>query len=185
MHFECANCRRHSFGRQSCYSADSRESFPRILWGKEFELAGVEMPAIYIPRAKPSLTHCTLPARFVISHRSSASEPSRTWRFVGCVRKYCLLAVTEWCAAGPEKREKEMRIVLKFKLELIKAIMCFELGDDDLLSCLTHYQQYASRSSSRSEIRKSMCGRKMMNRFFLWWQSRWKPTREQKLNFQL
>lgn len=103
MHFECASWIRHSYGHQSCYSEDSREFFPRTLWKKEMEKWNVnnwierhsgDSMFQLIPKANPSLTHWTLPARFVISHRKSASDPSSTWRFVGWVRKYCLLAVT-------------------------------------------------------------------------------------------
>lgn len=48
-----------------------------------------------LPNANPSFTHCTVPAKFAISHRNKASLPSSTWRFVGCVRKCCLLAAID------------------------------------------------------------------------------------------
>lgn len=70
-----------------------------------------------LPNANPSFAHCTLPPKFPISHRNSASVPSSTWRFCGCTRKYCLTPLPATCLKAASEMEREK---WKFKLELIK-----------------------------------------------------------------
>lgn len=142
-----------------------------------------------LPSAKPSLTHCTLPARFVISHFSSASVPSSTWTFVGCVRKYCLLAVTD---DATKKGERVKNV--KFKLESIKTITAkwrwSFIVSHSLLST-SQLREWNCQGEGESEAVKQSaltCGRKMMNRFsprqIVMETNEWKEFRIIILNYQ-
>lgn len=51
-----------------------------------------QLSMLSLPSANPSFAHCTVPAKFVISQRSSASDPSNTVRLCGFVRNCCLAA---------------------------------------------------------------------------------------------
>lgn len=108
-----------------------------------------------LPNANPSFAHCTLPPKFPISHRNSASVPSSTWRFCGCTRKYCLtpLPATYLKAASDMEREK-----WKFKLELIKYNYCRRRWEvmiffSSTISCHTHYYYFTSHNSRHPSSR--------------------------------
>lgn len=59
-----------------------------------------------LPRANPSLVHCTCPATLATSHSSMTSPPSWTLTLRGCTRKYCCWAVVMVESARITEKER-------------------------------------------------------------------------------